>query len=81
MDGRKCMTVLWPSFLAAAVLELIVFGLIDPADIKWGDSQLGVGVMGIYAAAFFLFWAIAAMSSYLTTTLSRSCEELNRPQP
>ena len=76
--GRKCMTVMWPSFLAAAVLELIVFGLVSPQDLHWGDAQLGIGAMGTYTVAFFLFWAIAGLSSYLTTTLSRTCEDLNR---
>lgn len=76
--GRKCMTVLWPSFLAAALLELIVFALISPSDLHWGDAQLGLGATGTYTVAFFLFWAVAGVSSYLTTTLSRSCEDLNQ---
>lgn len=75
--SRKCMTVMWPSFLAAGVLELVVFGLVSPEDFKWGDAQLGIGAVGVYTVAFFLFWAIAGLSSYLTTTLSRTCEDLN----
>lgn len=76
--GRKCMTVMWPSFLAAGLLEMVVFGLVSPEDLRFGDAELGLGSMGTYTVAFFLFWAIAGLSSYLTTTLSRTCEDLNR---
>lgn len=76
--ASKFMTVIWPSFLAAAVLEFLVFGLVSPEDLKWGDAQLGAGAMGVYTVAFFLFWAVAGLSSFLTLTLSRTGEDLNQ---
>ena len=29
------MWVLWPAFLAAGVLEMLVFAVIDPEDMRW----------------------------------------------
>ena len=31
----RALCVLWPSFLAACALEMLVFGLVDPGDLHW----------------------------------------------
>ena len=54
---ERLMWVLWPSFLAAGVMELFVFSLVDPADVHWmGGGDLGLSRTGVYTLAFFFFW-------------------------
>nr|WP_315489548.1 hypothetical protein [uncultured Rhodoferax sp.] len=73
---KKWMLVVWPAFLAACVMETVVFALFDPHDLQgWAR---GLGHQGIYTLAFFAFWAITAASSSLTYTLGLSAAELNR---
>ena len=70
---ERLMWVLWPSFLAAGVMELFVFSLIDPADMHWTDGgDLGLSRTGVYTLAFFFFWAVLAACSALSVYLARS---------
>ncbi len=65
MKWRALMWVLWPSFLIAGATSATVFALVDPLDINFlGHVQ--VGRQFAYAAGFFLFWIMAALSSALT---------------
>jgi hypothetical protein len=79
--SRRCMCVLWPSFLAAALLEMAVFAFVSPADVSWGQEQLGPNPVAVYTIAFFVFWLISAVSSALTVALSLGREELNHARP
>lgn len=65
MKLKALMWILWPSFLAAAGASGAVFALIDPLDIEIFGYLQG-GREQIYAAAFFLFWLMAALSSALS---------------
>ena len=68
---NKAMLILWPSFLAAGVAEVLFFTVFDPL-------EFGAGRLAAYSAGFFLFWALAAASSALTCFLQRSAGEINR---
>jgi len=71
---KKTMVVLWPSFLAAGVAEVLFFTVFDPSD--FGASRTLA-----YTAGFFAFWALAASSSALTCFLERGAAEVNgRPR-
>lgn len=78
MRSRRLMWIAWPAFLAACLLEMAVFALVDPQDLHWGGQPLALSRQGIYTLGFFVFWAIAAVSGALTTLLSLSPFELNR---
>lgn len=65
------IVVLWPSFLAAGVAEVLFFTVFDP-------SEFGASRTLAYTAGFFLFWALAASSSALTWFLERGAAEVNR---
>lgn len=70
---ERLMWVLWPSFLAAGVMELFVFSLVDPADLHGvGGGELGLSRTGVYTLAFFFFWAVLAGCSALSVYLARS---------
>ncbi len=74
---QRWMTVLWPAFLMAAVLEMVVFALIDPADLHWHGAVLDWSRPAVYTAAFFVFWAVVAGATFLTALLSCSAREIN----
>jgi hypothetical protein len=65
----RLMCVLWPSFLAACALEMLVFGLVDPGDLHWPVAGGAVSRQAVYALGFFAFWAATAASSALTAML------------
>jgi Na+/H+-dicarboxylate symporter len=77
MGYQKLMGIVWPAFLAACLLELLVFALVDPQDIHWAGQPVGLSRMGVYTAAFFAFWSISAVASGLTSLLARSPAEVN----
>ena len=70
MLRRKLMTIAWPAFLAACLLQGLVFGLVDPLEIPWAGQGLHWSRQAVYAAAFALFWLVAMFSSALTVLLS-----------
>ncbi len=78
MLHKRLMCVLWPAFLAACVLEALVFALIDPQDLHWLGQELSASRETIYTVAFFAFWLIAAAGSALTAQLAKSADEVNR---
>jgi hypothetical protein len=78
MNKQRWMWIAWPAFLVAAVMEMLVFALIDPADLHWMGASLNVSREAVYTVAFFVFWALAMASSALTTLLAMSPFEVNR---
>ena len=78
MLAKRMMWIAWPAFLVAGLLEMLVFGLVDPQDLQWFGHPLAVSRQGVYTLAFFIFWALAMVSSGLTTLLSMSPFEVNR---
>jgi hypothetical protein len=67
-----------PLFLVAAVLEMLVFAMVDPSDLHWAGSPLALSRQAVYTLAFFVFWFMAMASSALTTLLAMSPFEVNR---
>ena len=78
MLKQRLMWIVWPAFLMAGVLEMVVFAMVDPQDIHWFGAPLEWSRQAIYTMAFFAFWAVAALSSGLTTLLAMSPFEVNR---
>ena len=80
--SKVWMSVLWSAFLAAAVLEMLVFALVDPSQLQWLDgSAVGLSSTAVYTLAFFVFWAVCAVGAALALLLVRPAEELNRHGP
>jgi len=72
MNGwRQLATILWPSFLVACGMEVLVFALFDPLNTFCGADALRMSRQSLYTAAFFVFWLMAAASSACTVLLSR----------
>lgn len=77
MHAQRWMWMAWPAFLAAAVMEMVVFAFVDPLDVHFMGEPLGWSRQAIYTAAFFVFWAMAMLSSVLAHVLGRSSSDLN----
>lgn len=78
MKAQRWMWIAWPAFLVAAVLEMLVFAMVDPADLHWFGSPLEWSRQTVYTVAFFVFWGVTMASSALTTLLAMSPFEVNR---
>jgi len=78
MLAQRLMWIAWPAFLAAAVLEMVVFALVDPSELHWQGAPLEWSRQAVYTLAFFVFWGITFASSALTTLLAMSPFEVNR---
>lgn len=82
MRKQRIMWIIWPAFLAACVLELLVFALVDPQDLHWSGQPLGLSRQGVYSIAFFVFWLVCMGASSLTALLGMAPDEVNRcPYP
>ncbi len=77
MLQQRLMWIVWPAFLMAGVLEVLVFAMVDPHDIQWFGAPLEWSRQAIYTAAFFVFWGVTTVSGSLTTLLAMSRLEVN----
>ena len=78
MKNLKMMWIAWPAFLVAGVLEVLVFAMVDPHDLHWFGQPLELSRQAVYTLSFFVFWAVAMLSSGLTTLLAMSPFEVNQ---
>lgn len=77
MRAQRWMWILWPAFLLACALEVLVFALVDPGDLHWRGEALGASRQAVYTVGFFAFWLLAVASGALTLMLTRSAREIN----
>lgn len=77
MWNKRLMWVIWPAFLVAGLLEMLVFALVDPQDLHWAGQALPLSSQGIYTLAFLVFWALAAVACGLTALLAMTPAEVN----
>lgn len=78
MRAQRWMWIVWPAFLMAAVLEMLVFAFVDPSEMHWQGQSLNLSREAVYTLTFFVFWGAMVLSSALTTLLSMSPFEVNR---
>lgn len=73
------LAILWPSFLMAGVLEMLVFALVDPTTLRWmGGEALALSPSAVYTLAFFAFWVVIAIAGLMTRLLEGDPEHINR---
>ncbi|MEL7186750.1 MAG: hypothetical protein AAFN50_10025 [Pseudomonadota bacterium] len=72
-NKQAVFTVVWISFLCAAVGTMIFFAMFDPVDLtQVFDEDLAVGRDAGYAAGFFFFWFLTLCCAGLTAFLVRT---------
>jgi hypothetical protein len=70
--AEHVLTVLWPAFVMAGVLEAMVFAVVDPESLTWfGGAPLGLTRQAVYTVTFFIFWGVIASAATMTTLLLR----------
>ncbi|MCP5286114.1 MAG: hypothetical protein H6933_14590 [Burkholderiaceae bacterium] len=75
---ERVMAVLWPAFLMAGVMEMLVFAFVDPTQLHlFGGAPLDWSPTSVYTVAFFLFWGVIAAAASLTELLELGAEDLN----
>ncbi len=80
MLKQRLMWIVWPAFLLAGVMEILVFAMVDPHDLHWFGQALELPRQAVYTLAFFAFWIITAASSTLTILLAMPAAEVNQSQ-
>jgi hypothetical protein len=75
--GQRLMAVAWPAFMAACVLELLVFAVADPLDLHGAGGPLGWSRQAVYTVAFFCFWGVTFAACAFTTLLRMAPGEIN----
>lgn len=71
------MAIGWPAFLAACLMEFLVFGFVDPTELRWFGHVVEMPRQAVYALAFFAFWIVSVFSSATTALLMRSPAQVN----
>lgn len=66
---RSLIWILWPAFVAAAIVEFLFFALVDPQQLYWLGEPVKFSVSATYSLGFLMFWMICAASSVLTYLL------------
>jgi hypothetical protein len=68
--ARRALLVLWPAFLMAGVLEMLVFAVVDPSDLRWfGAEPIAWPLTAIYSVTFLIFWGGVATAGAITQLL------------
>jgi hypothetical protein len=82
LRAHRWMRIVWPAFLVAGLMEMLVFAFVDPQDLRGLQQGWALSPEAIYTLAFFVFWGLAMLSSGLTTVLSLSPSALDcKPTP
>ena len=77
---RRAITILWPAFLMAGVLEMLVFVVVDPGELRWfGGPPLDWSVNAIYTITFLIFWSVIATAGAMSALLAAPPGEGRRP--
>lgn len=75
---QRALAILWPAFLMAGVLEMLVFVVVDPGDLRWfGGAPVELSREAVYTVTFLIFWGVIATAGALTALLGVGAEELN----
>jgi hypothetical protein len=76
--ARRTAAILWPAFLVAALLEILVFAFVDPGSLHTlSGAALPLSDTAVYSIAFIVFWACTSAACALTVLLEQGPAELN----
>ena len=69
---RHLVSLLWPAFVGAGVVQALVFAQVDPESLHGlTDGPLKLTPLAVQSLAFLAFWAILACSAAVTRLLDR----------
>lgn len=67
---RLFALVSWPSFLVAALAEVVFFSVIDPQELYLLGEPVRFSPVATYSIGFFGFWCVAGASSLISAWLA-----------
>jgi len=67
--ANRIVSVLWPAFLVAGVLEMLLFACWDPLDLHWFGRSVEWSRDTVYSMSFFVLWGASSLSAWLTLIL------------
>lgn len=68
---------LWPAFLLACLLEVLVFAFVDPSHLHWLSNDITLSAQTVYSLSFFAFWAVSIVGCSFSILLAQNSETLN----
>ncbi len=74
---KRWVLITWPAFLAACLLEALVFSAIDPREVHWPGILTQPSRQAVYTAAFFSFWLITMACASIVLWLSKTPRDIN----
>lgn len=63
---ERTIQILWPSFIVAGIMDILMFAFFDPMEIMYQGAVLFDSRLAAYSSVFFIFWLFGAASSILT---------------
>ena len=78
MFGKYLMWIVWPAFMVAAALEMMVFAVLDPASLALLGEQVRWSRETVYSITFIIFWAMFMLCSAITLQLARAPRDVNQ---
>ena len=79
---RLAVQILWPAFLMAGVFDMLLFAVVDPAQLSWfGGPPVAWPRLAVHTMTFGLCWTTTSTASALTVLLLRSAAEVQRADP
>lgn len=76
-SAKLWVLITWPAFLAACLLEALVFAAVDPGEVHWPGQMVQPSRQAVYTAAFFSFWVIAMAMGSLVLWLGKAPRDIN----
>jgi hypothetical protein len=68
----RVLVVLWPAFMVAAMLEGLIFVVVDPSSLQGlGKAFLGWPAPAVYSLSFLLFWALVSLAAAVSLWLDQ----------
>lgn len=74
---KRWVLITWPAFLAACLIEALVFAVVDPSEVLWPGHTVQPSRQAVYTAAFFSFWLITMTCSVLVLWLGKPPRDVN----
>jgi hypothetical protein len=66
----RALLILWPAFVMAGVLEMMVFAVVDPGALTWfGSEAIGWSSSAVYSVTFLIFWSVVGTAGAITQIL------------
>lgn len=68
----RAAQILWPAFVIAGILEMIVFAWVDPSMLV--PAGLPLDEKGVYSLTFLVFWGFVSIAALLSHWLIKSAD-------